>query len=1664
MKYLHRRFLGITILVVNLLVSLQTYADGSKNWTLQSTLANQRRVFLRSSTVASPNWPFPNLGTHYVYAKAGERITLASSLQNTGTSGNNNKRILLYSPTGNLITLDFASGGRIQNRTEEVAGPLLYNQAAGSNRYIPAYYLVPVGGDGIYRVEFLSTYTPKSSSDTYNISQSIDAKDNWVQSPTTTTVTVAAWDVSVINTANNAFISGRVYTNVLNLSTGNINPNTTGFHGLVNVRTKDGYTYQVDNNGNNGMYFTFFVNNNGFVDATTQLPIYKSINTTSNLGQRVHNPNNADKGTHLTHKLFYTSLADDLPVIAPVAVTSDGGSSWITSTTWLKTTPIIPEVSKPTLTGVDGEIGQVSNKGGYIIFNADVQGNYRIEIIGTGTPSFPTRTITGQASAGTNSILWDGKDGAGNPLPTGTFPAKVTVQLQGAEVLFPFFDMEYNRLGTIIQLTNGPVDTDPYKVYWNDTDISDTSNGSGSTPKNNSHLPPTNSVGINSKTNGHIWGLQGTGTSGQFGDNKSIDTWAFITGEKKEATSNVTVKTADLKVTQLITDKEDVEIGDRITYTIKVKNGESGDGNSDTKNALFSFILPLGFEPDVDFTPLFSGNGCGMQSLTGLTYNAATHTYSSSLDLPNGCEITYIFKAKVTEASDPASTQAVATILRPKDVTDPDATNIRNPDKPMVPDPNKPFEYENYFGDYYFPPTNPFFECKYNGLGGTCNNIKTKTVSLIRRCDLAIDKSVDEPVPEIGNEVTFTLRITNHGPHNAMNIIITDVVPDGYSIKTINNGGIQTGNTITWNISGLIKDADLSVNFTAIVLDKGNYQNVSTVIGDGEDSDLTNNTDTETVTPCKEENIFTEDFGISDFGVNVGRTTSPYMPSGSFTFGIPYPQSSISNETAIDNDHYAVVAPGYIKAGWKTGDLGWYFWTPAYDEANTVTDRSGQVNGAVMVINAGNTLQSFYDRPQLLQVGATYRASFWLYLMKGPSSVAIDVKHAKTGEVLATITSPVLEDWDSKVKQKWNYIDLYFTVPVPDDKENCEVDNVIISFRNNKGATYGNDYYIDDISLDKVCSPPPGTVILNCPNPDYMKNYWYGTISNDWASTDNWTKNIVPTSGEDIEFATEINNGNGGTGNGKGAAIRDLFLDTDRIIGNLVNNSDVDLVVTPENQLTINGTVTDTNANNGNIIIKADPDKATGTLIFTNPPNNTTVNAIVEFYNKAYECATCGFYKKQWQYFGIPVQSSDFPYLDPKVETINEWVEPYIYSNKWRPAPYTPDLSLKAFKGYEITNNTNAEPTHIYRFPGILNVGDATVGVTRTLNVNYSGMNLIANSFTAAIPITSAAISHESVELESNTVYLFNIGTRDQWRKLNGGSADGIAAGQYQAVPFNLAGQAGIPDRILSMHTFMLDVTTPGNITLKYDQLVKNDLNESTIKPWKSAQLRSSSSSELPHVIVDVISNESADRVWLFENHNTTTGFDNGWDGYKIKEGELIQAYIPGSDQSDYQIATVPDMNGTVISIRSEAMTNYSISLSVSPEVESRNLFLKDLFTGRNYPIVNDAEYVIAGFNTSKSDRFKIMASTSGIIEDKTESSLINIYVRNNIITINNQSEEDCIAIVYDLMGKLVMKNQVRKNGITEFSGSPSVRQGIYIVKVLGENNSINKTDRVLLR
>lgn len=1306
--------------------AVNIYADGSRNWADRGG----RRAFLRSSTSATANWPFPNLGTHYVYAKAGEWITLASSLQATGSSAA--ARIRLYAPNGTQITLVFTNGGRIQNRTQEMAGPQRWGQTGG-DRYTPVYYQVPTGGDGIYRVEFLSTGT--------TISASRDASEDWStgssgQSPSSSVVTIAAWDVSVINTANTAFIPGRVYTNLVNLSIGTTSPNTTGFYGLVYVRTYDGYTYRVNNNGNNGMYFTFFVNNNGFVDQTTQEPIYQSLDNSdpTYLVGRVHNPNNADAGTHITHKLFYTLPAEDLPGTASIALTSNGGNSWTAGSTWLKKPPLTPLISNVFLEGADGTVDQVGSKGGYIKFEANVEGNFKLQIMDIVTAS-PIRTITGHAFGGSNTVYWDGKDDDGNPLPARDYQLNVAVQLQGAEVHFPFFDMEYNRFGTIIEL----LDKDNLNnvvsdiVYWNDTGVRTVSGSGGTNPNpiNNSHLPPANSTGISSNTNGHIWGVGGSGTSGQFGDEKSIDTWGFITGPVEDEDFGVTVKIADLKITEVSSDKSSVAVGGEITYTVKVKNGETGDGGSDVEGAPFTFKLPAGFSGSVG-TATFNGNSCGTQSVP-LSYNAETHTYSSSLDLPNGCEVTYTFTATVTSSVTPGNKNAEAAILRPYDVTDPNATNRSNPENPLA-DPDDPNPDVDVV---YVPPFDANYECSNREVSVTepCNNIDNATVSISANTTVAVDDFVetDQNTPVTGNVLTndydpegHTQTVSNTG---------TQATKEGGSIAISANGTYTY--TPPTNFNGLDE-------FTYQVCDNGSPQacdNAVILIGVG---------------ICTEE-VDGEVFSWSQTSGSGPVTQTMTQPATSYGFVFDIYKLDNSFNMEINGTKIAVNELEFHSTGTDTPGANVKF--KDGDEYETDTE------GAIwqMTGNADNPLIRLIISPK--------------------GSITLWGSKVSNGPLFPLVLTSNIQGQNSFNNVPWN----------------AEGTNTIVVTQNVIGPTLMNGYGY-------------GQNITSC------VNYWMGGTpgkKNEWNEPANWTDNKVPAMGQDVEFATVDNYGT--------AAVEDLYLDDldqehsgGRIIGNLINNSDKDLLIITGNQLTINGKVEDKTQQSGGsfgtgtIVVKSthittNENEPTGTLIINPDENPDGVHAIVEFYNKAYDCADCGFYTRSWQYFGIPVKESGTtpePLPFTSAEEVNEWSEP-TNGNKW----IDPANPLTAFTGYEITRNETTEPDHtnaVHRFEGKLNIGNATVGLTRTTNVNYSGVNLVGNSYTAAIPISATALTFPTgVEA---TVYLFNTGTRDQWRKLNGTAInqDGYRSGQYLAVPVNLGGQNDFPDRIPSMHAFMV--------------------------------------------------------------------------------------------------------------------------------------------------------------------------------------------------------------------------------------------------------------------
>lgn len=574
-----------------------------------------------------------------------------------------------------------------------------------------------------------------------------------------------------------------------------------------------------------------------------------------------------------------------------------------------------------------------------------------------------------------------------------------------------------------------------------------------------------------------------------------------------------------------------------------------------------------------------------------------------------------------------------------------------------------------------------------------------------------------------------------------------------------------------------------------------------------------------------------------------------------------------------------------------------------------------------------------------------------------------------------------------------------------------------------------------------------------------VKNYWIGGTPgnvNAWNVPTNWTNGRIPSDEEDVEFATaENNNGN--------PAKADLHLDNmsqggtgGRVIGDLINASDRDLVITQDNQLTIMGRVIDGNPSAGTIVVKSGKDKPSGTLKFAKPDENRDVDAVVEFYSRAYDCKNCGMYRRSWQYFGIPVQAlATFPSSDvPGEETVNQWVE-QINGGKWQKAPYTPDIELKKFKGYEITNSSKSQPTDVYKMAGKLNVGDADVSLTRTVGVNYAGANLVGNSYTAAIHIKEALVFPSGVE---KTVYLFNTGTRDQWRKLNGSTVSGYQGGQYLAVPVNTAGSGNLPDRIPSMQTFLVLQESGSNSTLniKYDKLVKNttvnDGNGNQIV-LRSAEVSSSVATGMPTLAMDVLGCGYADRVQFFSKEGTTDGYDDGWDGHKITESEHVQLYaISGDGKERFAVSTVPSWESLTVGLDAPADGKYVAEFAVSGLPSDAELDLTDLTTDERVKVKNGSSYSFTAKRGDTGARFRISYSGAYLHSSSDPSTKIEVRVSGKgQMTISNGSSQACHVSVSDLNGKAMWQSEVSAGRTSVVKGMPT---GIYVVRLQGSTFS----------
>jgi uncharacterized repeat protein (TIGR01451 family) len=139
-----------------------------------------------------------------------------------------------------------------------------------------------------------------------------------------------------------------------------------------------------------------------------------------------------------------------------------------------------------------------------------------------------------------------------------------------------------------------------------------------------------------------------------------------------------------------------------------------------------------------------------------------------------------------------------------------------------------------------------------------------------QRADLAIDKTVSDATPNVGDQITFTVTLTNSGPDDATNVEVTDLLPAGLTfVSATPSQGSYTSATGLWVVGAVVQGTPQTLTIVATVVSPDPRTNTATISGSDQFDPITgNNQDSVTETPQQADLALTK--SVDDPTPNVG--------------------------------------------------------------------------------------------------------------------------------------------------------------------------------------------------------------------------------------------------------------------------------------------------------------------------------------------------------------------------------------------------------------------------------------------------------------------------------------------------------------------------------------------------------------------------------------------------------------------------------------------------------------------------------------------------------------------------------------------------------------------------------------------------------------------------
>ena len=342
--------------------------------------------------------------------------------------------------------------------------------------------------------------------------------------------------------------------------------------------------------------------------------------------------------------------------------------------------------------------------------------------------------------------------------------------------------------------------------------------------------------------------------------------------------------------------------------------------------------------------------------------------------------------------------------------------------------------------------------------------------------------------------------------------------------------------------------------------------------------------------------------------------------------------------------------------------------------------------------------------------------------------------------------------------------------------------------------------------------------------------------------------------------------------------------------------------------------------------------------------------------------------------------------------------------------------SLEPFVGYALTQSQASRGEfEILATPIFEN---KKIDLTLTPN-GMNGDNLFVNSYLSPIDVARIDPDTDCSGIEG-TFYLFNSGSWHDWQNGNPNSVKvDNSPGQYFAIT---PGSAALIDSNEDQTTippmqgaYVIAQTNDAWLNLNYKKHVY-DVTSSMNRPMRAPQ---ENDEDFMRVRLQVNSeNSGADRMYVIQYAECTSGYDNGYDARNILAEGQANIYTNEQD-GEMEISVSDKIDETYIGFSAGNDSEYTLRLtSVVGE-----LYLKDLETETVMAVLDGEEYIFNATPNTKNDRRFLLLDhkpeQGGVSTDVENISSTKAWIVDNVVYVTN-APINTELVVYTMSGVVV--------------------------------------------